>query len=70
MNTMDKKRAFADLNNYEKKNSDRITILVPKGRKEQLTKISKENGYRTLTEFINTCVKKEIERSGLEDPKE
>ncbi len=59
---MDKKRAFAYINNYQKQNYDRITILVPKGRKEELTKISKENGNRTLTEFINTCVKEKLER--------
>lgn len=63
---MDKKRAFAYINNYQKQNYDRITILVPKGRKEELTKISKENGYRTLTEFINTCVKEKLERMETE----
>ena len=59
---MDKKRAFAYINNYQKQNYDRSPILVPKGLKEALTKISKENGYRTLTEFINTCVKEKLER--------
>ena len=64
---MDKKRAFAYINNYQKQNYDRITILVPKGRKEELTKKSKETGYRPLREFTNSCVKEQLER--LEEEK-
>ncbi len=57
---MDKKRAFAYINEYQKRTYDRITILRKSGEKERLTQISEELGYRTLTEFINSCIDKRL----------
>ena len=57
-----KKAAYDYINDYQKKNYDRITILRKFGEKEKLTKIAKEKGYNSLTDFINTCIDEKIKR--------
>lgn len=57
-----KKAAYEYINNYQKKNYDRITILRKSGEKERLTKIAKDKGYRTVTEFINACIDEKLNR--------
>ena len=57
-----KKAAYDYINDYQKKNYDRITILRKSGEKEKLTKIAKEKGYNSLTDFINTCIDEKIKR--------
>lgn len=57
-----KKAAYEYINNYQKKNYDRITILRKSGEKERLTKIAKDKGYRTVTEFINACIDEKLKR--------
>lgn len=58
---MDKKASFDYINNYQKKNYDRITILRKSGDKQKLTDISNSLGYRTLTEFINQAINDKLE---------
>lgn len=59
----DKKKAAYDyINNYQKEKYDRITILRKPGEKERLTKIAKDKGFRTLTEFINACIDEKLNR--------
>lgn len=57
-----RKAAFDYINQYQKEKYDRITILRKAGEKERLTNISKEKGYRTVTEFINACIDEKINR--------
>lgn len=57
-----KKAAYEYINNYQKKNYDRITILRKSGEKERLTRIAKDKGYRTVTEFINACIDEKLNR--------
>lgn len=57
-----KKAAYAYINEYQKEKYDRITILRKNGEKERLTKIAKDKGYRTVTEFINACIDEKINR--------
>ena len=57
-----KNAAFEYINQYQKENYDRITILRKSGEKERLTNIAKEKGYRNLTEFINACIDEKINR--------
>ena len=60
---MDNKKAAYDyINNYQKEKYDRITILRKSGEKERLTKIAKDKGYRTVTEFINACIDEKLSR--------
>lgn len=63
-----KKEAYAYINQYQKQKYDRITILRKSGEKEQLTKLSKALGYRTLTEFVNSCIDERIEKLTAEQP--
>lgn len=60
-----KNAAFEYINQYQKENYDRITILRKSGEKERLTTIAKEKGYRNLTEFINACIDEKINRMKL-----
>ena len=57
-----KKAAYNYINEYQKKNYDRITILRKAGEKEKLTKIAKEKGYNNLTDFINSCIDEKLKR--------
>lgn len=61
-----KKAAYEYINQYQKENYDRITILRPSGDKEKLVEISKAKGYRTVTEFINSCIDEKLKRMKIE----
>lgn len=47
-------------NRWNEKNYDRITVMAKKGKKEEWTKIAKEQGYKGLSGFIIECVEKII----------
>ena len=57
-----KKAAYDYINDYQKKNYDRITIVRRSGEKEKLAKIAKEKGYNSLTDFINSCIDEKLKR--------
>ena len=62
----DKKAAFDYINQYQKENYDRITILRKNGDKEKLNQIAKEKGYRSVTEFINACIDEKLNRMKIQ----
>lgn len=63
---MDKKKAVYNyINDYQKEKYDRITILRKTGDKEYINNIAKEHGYRTITEFINSCIDDRLINYGL-----
>ena len=63
---MDKKKAVYNyINDYQKEKYDRITILRKIGDKEYINNIAKEHGYRTITEFINSCIDDRLANYGL-----
>lgn len=63
---MDKRKAVYNyINSYQKEKYDRITILRKTGDKEYINNIAKENGYRTITEFINSCIDDRLANYGL-----
>lgn len=51
----EKEAAFRYINNYQKEKYDRITILVPKGRKEAIQNTAKSQGMST-SEYIVACI--------------
>lgn len=65
-NVDNKKAAYNYINNYQKEKYDRITILRKTGEKERLTKIAKDKGYRTLTEFINMCIDDKLKQMEMD----
>ncbi len=46
-------------NEYNKENYDRVTVMLPKGRKEQLREHAKEKGL-SLNALISELIKKEM----------
>lgn len=48
-------------NQWLKENSDRIYLIVPKGKKEKIKKIAEKNG-ESLNGFINRIINESIER--------
>ena len=50
-----KEAAFRYLNEYQKENYDRITILVQKGRKKEIQMAAKRLGM-SATEYIVSCI--------------
>lgn len=63
---MDKKKAVYNyINDYQKERYDRTTILRKTGDKEYINNIAKEHGYRTITEFINSCIDDRLANYGL-----
>lgn len=48
-------------NRWNEKNYDRITVMAPKGKKDEWSKIAKEKGFKGLSGFIIDCVNKQTE---------
>lgn len=61
-----KKAVYNYINQYQKEKYDRITILRKVGDKDKLTELAKEKGYRTVTEFINSCIDEKMKRMKIE----
>lgn len=66
---MDEKQIgrFDYLNEYQKKNYDRITILRKKGDKEKLKQIAKEKyNIKSVSEFVNMCIDEKLKRMKID----
>ena len=57
----DKQAAFKYINEYQKEKYDRITVMAPKGKKEEYKKAADLKGMK-ISAFIMDCVEKEIEK--------
>lgn len=67
MSTEEKKKAaYNYVNEYTKNKYDRITILRKQGDKQKLDQVAKEKGFRSTTEFINTCIDEKLKRMKIE----
>lgn len=45
-------------NRWNEKNYDRITVMAPKGKKAEWSKIASEKGFKGLSGYIVDCVEK------------
>lgn len=45
-------------NAWNAKNYDRITVIVPKGQREQIKKAAEQRGFKSTNEFITFLLKK------------
>ena len=61
MSYKDKKDAIRYNNNYNKDNYDRISLIVPKGKREIIRYTAEQLGESANT-FINRAIDKELER--------
>lgn len=50
-------------NQFNKDNYDRVSLMIAKGKKEQIQALAKSNG-ESLNGFINRLIDAEIERMG------
>lgn len=48
-------------NDFNKLKYDRLNIQVPKGHKDIITKHYKNKGYKSLNEYVNTLIRKDME---------
>ena len=56
------KEHFKYMNDYNRKTYDQFLLTVPKGKKDKLKAVAKEKGFRSLNEFINTCIDEKLKR--------
>lgn len=61
MGFKDKEKALSYIAQYQKDNYDRITVMAPKGTKDQLKQACAFKGMK-LSEFVLDCINKELER--------
>lgn len=47
-------------NEYQKEKYDRIIVNVPKGRKQVIDEIAKQQGYKSLNSFIVDAINEKI----------
>ena len=50
-------------NEYNKKNYERLNIQFPKGKKEVIEEHWKKKGYKSLNQYVNDLIKKDMENS-------
>ena len=58
------RRNEAYINNYNKENYDRITIMRTKGDKDKLDKLAKDRGV-SRNELINWCIDEHLKTLGV-----
>ncbi len=49
-------------NEFNKKTYDRMELILPKGKKAEITEIAKKLGYKSRNEFVISAIKEKIER--------
>lgn len=57
----DKEKELSYIAQYQKNNYDRITVMSPKGTKEQVRTAAALKGMK-ISEFVLDCINKELER--------
>lgn len=50
-------------NDYAKQNYDRCIFNVPKGQKAVINDYWKKKGYKSLNEYVNDLIKKDMEQT-------
>ena len=57
----DREKELSYIAKYQKENYDRITVMAPKGKKEEYRKAADFKNMK-LSAFVLDCVEKELER--------
>lgn len=57
----EKQKELSYIAQYQKDNYDRITVMAPKGTKDQIRAASELKGVK-MSAFVLECVQKELER--------
>lgn len=61
-----KQEAYKYINEYQKEKYDRITIIRPAGEKKKIDEVAKEKGFRSTTEFVNSCIDEKLKRMKID----
>lgn len=67
---MDKENKFDKVkynNQYNGKNYDRVSLMLPKGQRDILKKIAIQKGYRGINGLVNDLIKIVIEHPNVLD---
>lgn len=56
-----KEKELSYIAQYQKDNYDRITVMAPKGTKEEIKKAAELKGVN-MSAFVLDCINKELER--------
>lgn len=51
-------------NNFAKENYDRVLLVLPKGKKNEITKYYREKGYKSFNQYINTLIENDMNQNG------
>nr|DAG63245.1 MAG TPA: hypothetical protein [Caudoviricetes sp.] len=57
----DREKELSYIAQYQKEKYDRITVMAPKGTKEEVKKAAELKGIK-MSAFVLECIQKEIER--------
>ena len=57
----DREKELSYIAQYQKDNYDRITVMAPRGTKDQIKKAAELKGMK-ISGFVLDCVRKELER--------
>ena len=57
----DKEKELSYIAQYQKENYDRITVMAPRGTKDQIKKAAELKGMK-MSGFVLDCIQKELER--------
>lgn len=60
---MEKRTNTKYKNKYNKEKYDRLNIQVPKGKKVLINEHWEKKGYKSLNEYVNCLIKKDMEQS-------
>lgn len=58
---MNRTEKYKYQNDFNKLNYDRLNIQVAKGQKEVITDHYKSKGYKSLNEYVNTLIRRDME---------
>lgn len=51
-------------NNYNREKYDRFSLMLPKGKKEEIQDILEKTGDKSVNSFVNRLIDAELERIG------
>lgn len=60
---MEKRTNTKYKNKYNKEKYDRLNIQVTKGKRDIINEHWKKEGYKSLNEYVNCLIKKDMEKS-------
>lgn len=64
----DKAAAYRYINDFQRENYERITVLVNKGEKAGIQAAANKAGFDTVSKYIVQAIRERMERDGYQEP--